>query len=81
MRGEKIGLNQILMGRNFYKGVFGDNINVMLAAAAYNFKRAMRLLLRLLEMAIYWAKNLGTATKSMDFATAPICLWFSKPPF
>ena len=62
------------MGRNFYKGVFGDNINVMLAAAAYNFKRAMRLLLRLVEMAIYWAKNLGTATKSMDFATTPICL-------
>ena len=62
------------MGRNFYKGVFGDNINVMLAAAAYNFKRAMRLLLRLVEMTIYWAKKLGTATKSMDFATAPICL-------
>ena len=62
------------MGRNFYKGVFGDNINVMLAAAAYNFKRAMRLLLRLVEMAIYWAKNPGTTTKSMDFATTPICL-------
>ena len=62
------------MGRNFYKGVFGDNINVMLAAAAYNFKRAMRLLLRLIEMAVYWTKNLGTATKSMDFATAPIYL-------
>lgn len=27
------------LGRNFYKGVFGDNINIMLAAAAYNFKR------------------------------------------
>lgn len=37
------------LGRNFYKGLFGDAINVMLAAAAYNFKRAMRLLLRLLE--------------------------------
>ena len=35
------------LGRNFYKGLFGDSINVMLAAAAYNFKRAMRLLLRL----------------------------------
>ena len=33
------------LGRNFYKGLFGDSINVMLAAAAYNFKRAMRLLL------------------------------------
>jgi len=27
--------------RNFYSGVFGDNINVMLAAAAMNFKRMM----------------------------------------
>ena len=62
------------MGRNFYKGVFCDNINVMLAAAAYNFKRAMRNLLRLLEMVISLTKNLGTATKSMDFATIPICL-------
>ena len=29
------------LSRNFYKGVFGDNINVMLAAAAFNFKRMM----------------------------------------
>ena len=33
------------MGRNFYKGIFGDNINSMLAAAAFNFKRAMNVLL------------------------------------
>lgn len=32
------------LSRNMYKGVFGDTINVMLAAAAYNFKRAMRAL-------------------------------------
>ena len=37
------------LGRNFYKGLFGDSINVMLAAAAYNLKRAMRLLLCLLR--------------------------------
>ena len=28
------------LGRNLYKGLFGDSINVMLAAAAYNLKRA-----------------------------------------
>lgn len=33
------------LSRNFYKGLDGDEINVMLAAAAYNFKRAMRVLL------------------------------------
>ena len=33
------------LGRNFYKGVVGDSINILLAAAAYNFKRAMKALL------------------------------------
>ncbi len=37
------------LGRNFYKGVLGDAINLMLAAAAYNFKRAMRVLWLLLK--------------------------------
>ncbi|MEC4114997.1 IS5 family transposase [Myroides pelagicus] len=27
------------LNRNFYKGIAGDNINIMLAAAAFNFKR------------------------------------------
>ena len=35
--------------RNFYARVFGDNINVMLAAAGFNFKRAMRILYALLR--------------------------------
>lgn len=33
------------LGRNFYKGVRGDAMNILLAAAAYNFKRAMKVLL------------------------------------
>ena len=37
------------LGRNYYKGLFGDSINVMLAAAAFNFKRAMRALLCLFQ--------------------------------
>ena len=37
------------LSRNFYKGLFGDSINVMLAAAAFNFKRVMKTLLCLLE--------------------------------
>lgn len=32
------------LSRNFYKGLFGDSINVMLAAAAFNFKRVLNLL-------------------------------------
>lgn len=32
------------LGRNFYKGVTGDAVNVLLAAASYNFKRAMKAL-------------------------------------
>ena len=38
------------LGRNFYKGVVGDAVNILMAAAAYNFKRAMRVLLNLLKM-------------------------------
>ncbi|MDY4217932.1 MAG: transposase, partial [Prevotella sp.] len=37
------------LSRNFYKGVKGDAVNVLLAAAAYNFKRAMRVLLWLIK--------------------------------
>ena len=33
------------LDRNFYKGVVGDSINILLAAAAYNLKRAMKVLL------------------------------------
>ena len=29
------------LNRNFYKGIFGDNINIMMVAAAFNFKRMM----------------------------------------
>ncbi len=31
------------LSRNFYKGIFGDNINIMLSAAAFNFKRMMNI--------------------------------------
>lgn len=37
------------LGRNFYKGVVGDIVNVLLAAAAYNFKRAMKALWYMLQ--------------------------------
>jgi len=29
------------LNRNFYKGIVGDNINIILTAAAFNFKRVM----------------------------------------
>jgi hypothetical protein len=30
------------MGRNYLKGIIGDQINAMMAAAAWNFKKWMR---------------------------------------
>jgi len=42
------------LGRNFYKGLFGDSVNVMLAAAAFNFKRGMNALLRLIWEWLRW---------------------------
>lgn len=36
--------SDLRLGRNFYKGVEGDVINILLAAATYNFKRAVKAL-------------------------------------
>ncbi len=43
--------------RNFREGLFGVSANVMLAAAAFNFKRAARLLLRLDERVVAWRRG------------------------
>ena len=44
--------------RNFYAGVFGDNINVMLAAAEFNFKRAMRIFYAMLRRLLPQIQNI-----------------------
>ena len=49
------------LGRNFYKGLLGDSMNVMLAAAAFNLKRAMRVLLDLL---LRW----------LEYVKMPVCI-------
>jgi len=41
------------LSRNFYKGIKGDNINVMLAAAAMNFKRMMNIWKKMFLALIY----------------------------
>lgn len=43
------------LGRNYLKGIPGDHINVLLAAAAFNFKRFIRLKLRTLLRRFYYA--------------------------
>ena len=46
------------LGRNFYNGIFGDNINIMLAAAAFNFKRIYnKYKIALLTLFFKWIKN------------------------
>lgn len=45
------------LGRNFYKGLFGDSINVMFAAAAFNLKRVMRTLLSIIQRCIQLLKS------------------------
>lgn len=37
------------LDRYFYKGVVGDTVNMLLAAAAYNFKRAMKAICCMLQ--------------------------------
>lgn len=47
--GSKAGIEPVIghlkedhrLSRNYYKGITGDEINVMLAAAGFNFKRMM----------------------------------------
>lgn len=46
------------LNRNFYKGIVGDNINIMLAAAAFNFKRMMN------KWKIYFCQGLNKAILS-----------------
>lgn len=53
--------------RNFYKGVQGDAVNVLLAAAAYNFKRAMRALLWLIKIV---SEKLFSFNFSLEYAFA-----------
>lgn len=65
------------LGRNFYKGTFGDDINIMYAAAAYNFKRAMRLFLCLISGWIARTQDgidalYGNKSPRIGFSTLPI---------
>jgi IS5 family transposase len=58
------------LSRNFYKGIKGDNINVMLAAAAMNFKRMMNIwknnLLALFFRLVQVVAELTPKTKSYN---------------
>jgi len=57
------------LSRNYLSGVFGDNINVMLAAAGYNFKRLLRKLKHFLLAFLcrVFAWNAGQIALKMDF--------------
>jgi len=45
------------LSRNYYSGIFGDNINVMLAAAAMNFKRIMNKWKKNPSAFIFWLRT------------------------
>lgn len=75
------------LGRNFYKGVFGDDINIMLSAAAFNFKRAMRLLLRfffgwICEINGHDEESGGNIAPRIEYSSSyslePVCLHLSR---
>ena len=64
------------LSKNFYKGLFGDSINVMLAVAAFNFKRVMNLLfcliLNLTNMVLIWME---VSDRKPRTASASCYLW------
>jgi len=57
------------LSRSYLSGVFGENINVMLAAAGYNFKQLLRKLNYFLRDILYrvFVKNVGQTVLEMDF--------------
>lgn len=64
------------VNRNFYKGIFGDNINIMLAAAAFNFKRMMNkwkksFFVRLNYLMISWMKIIDNWMPKMTINQKP----------
>ena len=70
--------NDHRLGRNFYKGLFGDSINVMLAAAAFNLKRVMRALLRLI---CQWTRRVKVVFEVQEYVSqclARICARFLR---
>jgi len=48
------------VGRNFYKGIVGDQVNVLLGAATFNFKRMLNkykeTFLALLGRLLFWVR-------------------------
>lgn len=58
------------LGRNFYKGLVGDFINVLLAAAAYNFKRMMnkwkKSFFQFFEALLSFIQNIELAVMSLE---------------
>ena len=65
------------LSRNFYKGIKGDNINVMLAAAAMNFKRMMNIWKNhLLALFQYFIQLIKTITDQPKYNTNSLLLTF-----
>ena len=71
------------LGRNFYKGLFGDSVNVMLAALAFNFKRVMNILLCPILTALSWLFPDWNGRRELRFLPLRLLVetpgWHHKP--
>lgn len=65
------------LNRNYYKGMAGDSINVMLSAAAYNIKRMMRKCSSSFLSFFYRS----IVTPVLSFIDSVICNYYSKTAF
>jgi IS5 family transposase len=54
------------LGRNYYKGIKGDNINVMLAAAGMNFKRMMNIFKKMFLAFLFYIQKSLIETISLE---------------
>jgi transposase, IS5 family len=67
------------LSRNFYKGIIGDNINVMLAAAGMNFKRMINKWK--VNPLIFLSQIFDTIFKSYNLAKSIFLTFFPKLSF
>jgi transposase, IS5 family len=67
------------LSRNFYKGIIGDNINVMLAAAGMNFKRMINKWK--VNPLIFLSQIFDTIFKSYNLANSIFLTFFPKTSF
>jgi hypothetical protein len=63
------------MGRSFYKGISGDQINVLLACSAWNLKKYMKKLREAFSLVVFSGLRRITDRLKRDFLALEALIW------